>query len=112
MKPDSANHTLIADYLLGALPEEDLERFEARYLQDETLFEELQEIEDELIDDYASGALKTHQRSLFEQYFLRSSERREKLEVARAMTQRAAVWKSVAAASAASHSEAKLGESN
>ena len=112
MKPDSANHTLIVNYLFGALPEEDLERFEARYLQDETLFEELQEIEDELIDDYASGALKTDQRSSFEQYFLRSTQRRDKLEFARSMTELAVAWKSVAAASAASHSEAKLGESN
>jgi hypothetical protein len=110
MKPDSVNHTLIVNYLFGALPEEDLERFEARYLQDETLFEELQEIEDELIDDYASGALKTDQRSSFEQYFLRSTQRREKVEFARSMTELAVAWKSEAAAS--TDSEAELEESN
>jgi anti-sigma-K factor RskA len=84
---------LIRDYLLGALPEEEASRFEERYLEDESLFAELQEIEDELIDDYASGALPAEQRALFEGYFLDSSERREKLELARAMTTRAIAWK-------------------
>jgi len=93
MKRHSDNESLIINYLLGALPEAELERFEQRYLEDETLFEELQEIEDELIDDYVSGALTAEQQAQFEQYFLRSPKRREKLEFARAMTERAAAWK-------------------
>lgn len=94
MKPDSVNQTLMVDYLLGVLPESDLELFESRFLQDESLFEELQEVEDELIDDYVNGSLSTEQQSAFERYFLRSSARREKLEFARAMVEHARGWKS------------------
>src|SRR5262249_23131097 len=54
--------------------------------------EELQEVEDELIDDYASGALTPDQQLSFEKYFLRSPERREKVAFATAMTERAVAW--------------------
>ena len=61
----------------------ELESFERNYLADESLFEELQEVEDELIDDFAGDALTIDQKLAFEKYFLRSSERREKLAFAR-----------------------------
>jgi anti-sigma factor RsiW len=93
MNQHGHNSDLIRDYLLGALAEAEAHRFEERYFEDESLFAEMQEIEDELIDDYASGALTAEQRTLFEKYFLDSSERREKLELARAMTTRAIAWK-------------------
>ncbi len=93
MKGHDDNHTLIVNYLLGCLPEAELDSLEKRYLQDQDLFEELQEIEDELIDDYACGALTPEQRSLFEKYFLRSAERLQKLAFAQAMTERAIAWK-------------------
>lgn len=87
-------YSLIVDYLLGRLSESELERFERRYLTNEDLFNELQEVEEELIDDYASGALTAEQRVSFEKYFLRSSERREKLAFATAMSERAVAWQS------------------
>lgn len=93
MKHDSDNRQVITDYLLGLLPQEELERFEERYLEDETLFEELQEIEDELIDDYVGGALTAQQRAQFEEHFLRSAERQKKVEFARAITGHAVEWK-------------------
>jgi hypothetical protein len=76
------------------MSETELDRFERDYLTNEDLFNELQEVEEELIDDYASGALTAEQRESFEKYFLRSSARREKLAFARAMTERAVVWQS------------------
>ena len=57
MSSQNVTHSLIVDYLLGRLAESELERFERSYLTDEDLFNELQEVEEELIDDYASGAL-------------------------------------------------------
>src|ERR1700686_64017 len=87
------NEEVIVGYLLGSLPDAEMERLEHRYLEDEILFEELQEIEDELIDNYVTGALSVEQRAQFEQYFLRSPQRREKLEFARAMTEHAVAWK-------------------
>lgn len=80
-------------YLLGESPEEELQRFERRYLNDENLFQELQEIEDELVDDYVAGTLSVERRAAFEQYFLRWPERRDKVEFARAITERARLWK-------------------
>jgi anti-sigma factor RsiW len=92
MSSQNDTHSLIIDYLLGRLSETELERFERSYLSNEALFNELQEVEEELIDDYASGGLTAEQRLLFEKYFLQSSERREKLAFATAMTERAVAW--------------------
>jgi anti-sigma-K factor RskA len=110
MKRHSDSEALIVNYLLGALPEAELERFERRFLEDETLFEELQEIEDELIDDYVSGTLSGEQRTLFEKYFLRSAKRREKLEFARALTEHARIWKNESATAA--HDQSQSAESS
>lgn len=94
MSSQNDTHSLTVDYLLGRLSESELERFERSYLTDEDLFNELREVEEELIDDFASGALTAEQRLSFEKYFLRSSERREKLAFATAMTERAVAWQS------------------
>jgi hypothetical protein len=83
----------VRQYLLGVLPETESHRLEQRYLDDEAFFEEIQEIEDELIDDYAGGALTDQDRIRFEEYFLCSPERREKLQFALALTERAVSWK-------------------
>ena len=92
MNPQSDNEKTIIAYLLGELPEEELERFERRYLRDDDLFQELTEIEEELIDDYVSGALSADRRAAFEKNFLRSSERRDKVKFAGAITERATLW--------------------
>lgn len=97
----SEGEVAIIRYLLGVLPEAEAEHFEQLYLQDEALFEELQGAEDELIDDYANGALSGEDRARFEQHFLRSPVRREKTRLALAMTERAAAWKSQREQSAA-----------
>jgi anti-sigma-K factor RskA len=112
MKHDSDNRQVITDYLLGSLAREELERFEERYLEDGTLFEELQEIEDELIDDYVSGALSAEQRKQFEEYFLRSPQRREKVEFARGITEHALEWKKEGESGAPESSTPALGSSS
>ncbi len=92
MKRHSDNQEII-NYLLGALSEAELERFEQRYLEDESVFQELQETEEELIDDYVNGVLTVEQREQFEKYFLSSPERREKLKFAHGLTAHATEWK-------------------
>lgn len=89
----SEDEVFVRQYLLGVLPETESDRLEQRSLDDEAFFEEIQEIEDELIDDYAGGALTEQERIRFEEYFLCSPERREKLRFALAMTERAVSWK-------------------
>lgn len=93
MNPQSENEGIPIAYLLGELPEERAQRFERSYLEDEKVFQELEEIEDELIDDYVTGALPAERRAAFEQYFLRSPKRRDKVEFARAITEGASLWK-------------------
>jgi hypothetical protein len=93
MKRFGDNGLVIRNYLLGVLPEAERDSFEQSYLEDETLFQELEEIEDELIDDYVNGSLSGADTARFEQYFLRSPGRGEKLAFARAMTEHAVAWK-------------------
>ncbi|MDX6499875.1 MAG: hypothetical protein QOG23_3135 [Blastocatellia bacterium] len=96
----------IIAYLLGDLSEAESDRFEERYLEDESLFQEMQEIEDELIDDYASGVLTGADRTRFEKYFLRSSQRQEKVTFALAITEHAADWKKKTEATKAAGTQA------
>lgn len=84
---------IMIDYLLGLLPEAESERLEQQYLEDETLFELLQEVEGELIDEYASGVLSGEERQRFETYFLHTPDRREKVQMALDITESAAAWK-------------------
>jgi hypothetical protein len=90
---ENTNEEGIIAYLLGELPEDQAERFERRYLEDQNLFQRLEEIEDELVDDYVSGTLPSARQTAFENHFLRTAGRSEKVEFARAMTERAVLWK-------------------
>ena len=90
---ESTNDETIIAYLLGELPEDEAERIERCYLEDESLFQRLEEVEDELVDDYVGGALAPTKQAAFENYFLRTTERLEKVEFARAMAETASLWK-------------------
>lgn len=71
-------------YLLGLFESEPgAERVEERMLTDEDYFEELTVAEDELIDQYLSGALNPDERRAFEQNFLCSPEHEARLNFAR-----------------------------
>lgn len=75
----------IRDYLLGRLDEDSCQDFEKQLLIDDELFEELTVSEDELVDQYLSGELDKATALLFETFFLRTSERQNKLRFARAL---------------------------
>src|SRR5205085_1500980 len=73
-------------YLLGRLAAESLsERVEERMLTDSDYYEELLACEDDLIDEYLSGALPAEERADFESHFLSTPERVRKLRFARAL---------------------------
>jgi hypothetical protein len=59
-------------------------------LESETLFEALEEVESELIDEYVGDTLSADDRRLFELYFLTPPERRARVEFARALREVAA----------------------
>lgn len=83
----SSKRTVIKDkikkYLLGELDEIEAERFEEECSLDEQLFEEVCLTESELIDDYLSYSLSPVERKSFENNYLTTEARREKVEAAR-----------------------------
>lgn len=80
-----ADEKEIRQYLLGQLGEAELSRFEERLMTDDGLFEMLRVVEDELIDERAADDLSTEEQARFDTYFLATPERRERLEMARAL---------------------------
>ena len=72
-------------YLLGDLSEQERIEIEDRYLSNGEFFDELVVAEDELIDDFVRGKLSGKDRELFEQNFLTSTARRERVKSSRAL---------------------------
>ena len=69
-------------YFLGELPAEESARFEEEVFQDEALAEQAFAIEGELIEHYVRGALTPGQHTRFEQYYLTTAARRERVKFA------------------------------
>jgi anti-sigma factor RsiW len=72
-------------YLLGRLPEEEEAELERRYLADESLFEELLAIEDDLRDAYVRGELSMPDHEAFQQRLLAVPQQRQEQEFAHAL---------------------------
>jgi len=72
-----------ARYLLGELSEQEQAQLEESYFTDDALFERFLAVKDEMIDAYARGDLSGQKRERFEQHFLASEPRRERVEEAR-----------------------------
>lgn len=83
-----ADKDTLARYLLGELSLEDCERLENEYLGDDKVWETLTTVENDLIDSYAQGGLSEQQRRAFEQHYLDSPEKHERLEMARLLMDR------------------------
>jgi anti-sigma factor RsiW len=84
---DSEQEKQMAQYLLGQLPEQEEAELERRYLADDTQFEELLAVEDDLRDAYARGELAGPDREAFEQRLLTLPQQRQKQEFARTFRQ-------------------------
>jgi hypothetical protein len=74
-------------YFLGDLPQEERVRLEDRYLVDVELFEELLAAENDLLDAYVRGELTEAERQQFEMEYLKSPERRDRVDFASALSQ-------------------------
>lgn len=70
-------------YLLGTMPEQEQEHFEEQYFENDELFERFLAVKDGLIDAYARGELRADLRPQFEQHFLTTEPRRQRVEEAR-----------------------------
>ncbi len=86
MTPPSSNDDILRRYLLGKVTPEAQKSVEERLFSDNQIFwEHLCLVEDDLINDYARGALDDQETADFERHFLCTDERRAKLELARAL---------------------------
>ena len=75
----------LKSYLLGDLNPEEQERIEKRLMIETAVFEQLQCMEDELIEDYLEGTLAGNERESFENFFLTAPERKQKLRFAKSL---------------------------
>lgn len=75
-------------YLLGELSEQEQAALEERYFSDPQVFNQVVQVESELVDAYARGQLSTDMRERFEQFYLTHPARRQRAEFAKALTTR------------------------
>lgn len=84
MKQTVPDRSRLARYLMGELEEPEMEMVES-YFEDQELFEELLEVEDELIEKFVCGKLSPSERKRFAGYLDRLPDGRERLKLAAAL---------------------------
>ena len=90
MRTERVDEVLLVNYLLGRLSEEEQVQVEDRAFADAEYLGALEGAEADLIDSYVRGELSQTERRQFESRFLTSSQRRSKVEHARALARVAA----------------------
>jgi hypothetical protein len=73
----------LQDYLLGLLPEEEVERLDEESIADDDVAARLSAVEDDLVDAYVTETLDPGTRARFETVYLMSPQRRDKVKFAR-----------------------------
>ena len=82
MELQSDFEKICEQYLLGELSESECQQVEEAYFADDSLFERFLGVKDDLLDAYARGDLTGNERKSFEQHYLTSKPRRQKVEEA------------------------------
>ena len=85
MSADPNSDKVIAQYLLGELPEEQQIEIEDRAFQDKEYLATITTVENDLIDEYVRRELSEAERHKFEARFLVSAERRKRVAFAEAL---------------------------
>jgi hypothetical protein len=75
------------EYLLGQLSEQEESDFEADYFEDFALYEQVQAIEEDLIEDYFRERLTQDHRVRFENHYMSLPGRQEQIDFARTLLQ-------------------------
>jgi hypothetical protein len=86
MKQAVFDRSLLVKYLLGQLEEPELELVEG-YFEDDKLFDELLEVEDELLERFVRGELAPSEQKQFASYLDKLPGGRERLKFAAALAQ-------------------------
>lgn len=81
------NHKVLVQYLLGELSEPERSEIAEHYFHDDDLFDELLEVENELLEKCARGSLNEKEQEAFKQYLEHLPDGRQRLAVARALSQ-------------------------
>ena len=68
----------IQRYLLGELTESERTALEQEYFNDQQLFEQIVEVENDLVDKHSRGLLSPETRDRFKDYYLDHAQRRER----------------------------------
>ena len=85
MPNEQTENLKVRDYLLGLDQNGEQEKIEERLLTDDQFFEEFLATEEDLIQDYVDGDLTETEKKQFENHFLISPERQEKLKFAQSL---------------------------
>ncbi|MCI0412329.1 hypothetical protein L0222_05940 [bacterium] len=75
---------IIEDYLLGTLPEAEMERLDQLSVTDDDFAQRLRDVENDLMDAYVRGELSGNTLVSFKSHYLASSKRKEKVSFAEA----------------------------
>lgn len=76
---------LMTDFLLGNLPEEEIEQLDELSLTDDDFVNRLQSVDDDLVDAYVRGELSGTTLAQFKSNYLKSPKRQEKVAFAEAL---------------------------
>lgn len=90
MKNNSINDDMIAGYILGDLPDEQIEQLDELAVADPEFFERVGSVENDLVDRYVNGELTEAESAGFASHYLASPLRLEKVNLARAFQEYAA----------------------
>jgi hypothetical protein len=74
-------------YLLGALPEAEIERLDELSLTDDRFSDRLSAVENDLVDAYAQGELPVDRLEGFQSHYLASPRRRDKVRIGGALVE-------------------------
>jgi hypothetical protein len=85
MFPDLKSEKLIAQYLMGELPDEQQVEIEDRAFSDQEFMASITAVENDLIDEYVRDEMPAADRRRFESRFLASESRRKRVEFAKAL---------------------------
>jgi hypothetical protein len=85
MEEFECSENLTKSYLLGEMGEADREQFEERFFLDPEFNEVARLVEDELIEDYAAGALAADAHEKFIRHYLTTPHQLRKLELTKAL---------------------------
>lgn len=88
MEHESPEALRLIEYLLGTLPQQEVERLDKLIVSDEAFASRLHAIENDLVEAYANGELTGAVLERFQSYCLCSPRRREKVKIAQALVAR------------------------